>query len=1127
MRLITWKTIFLSKRDLSAPDGRPLYAYRTTNSEFTSLESLLRDSIAEHRHPMPLSHAFEFVPAFSTLYVLYAAEWWRQRYDGSGFSWEPILAGLNAPTDGWTPHQRSVCVTKGLEHWRLKPMQGSGMRFIGSIALQGGLPLQLLARAQGDLGRLLRCVLKEAVKSSATSLDILNWVRSLNHYLPNTYRQPEIDVLLTDVIVTALCLKDEAGLTQPTGAIAELDRQIPGWRDRFPLPMEDHLAQGLLEQLIQDVATARVERQPRNFCVERFLEKAGNETWQLCSSISLPESVQTKSLSSMFALDGAILPRFLELTLEALEARRMTSLRRLAGQDKFRLERKPWRLASLDASSEHILRLSAADGRVWSVATPRGEALDDELAWVFDARDESPKLLRQGSGAVSTNEALVAVPHGYLPQAAGLGEVAHAGKLEALQRNVFLVRVEGRFECRGVVCRIRTGRADAREENYEWRGQRLWHTVVYPSMAFIGKPRCYKVDENGIDHVVNGEPDWRPMGAERRTLDKPLGPVELWHTASGEVRHRARMVILPFNAHMRLECDDAVSGRVHLENWGVTNMGIDQIGVTATVEQQGLDLVLSVKAAANTRPPETVEAFVYWPHTPQPARLSLPFPAKGVRFFGADGREIPDGSRLAANHLMGMRALCLMGIPGAPSNMRLELCVPQTGSSVSFQIRPPDDSGHAEIRLQDYAPEISQLLSYTDSPDAHIEVVFRSTGRVLARLRVARYACRVQRLEKMAALDQETTLALSPEELCSLPVMAIRLNAPNEDPIRLAPLTSEGIPTGAWAFDPDTLESGPWLIYPAVGSSVAFRPTLWSIPGVLRHGGRLAQAVSVDDPEEREALLDAAICCLAKDFGDSDWQDVERLAEQLGHLPLVTLDLWRRFARSGKAMASLALHIPSLPFSFLTRFASELPFVWELISLKDWVEAMSGLKKQCEVAFGASSEAFLRIQLDGRLCELTAHHPALTYLLQVARVLFTGERPQELRAFKMLGQAGMKRLLFEGDDCQLQLLLRRHSEEKWPESFNSDVARARNNPKPGMLLHPEGQGFHDSVINMPTLLAHRAVADATKEWLMNSDLVLELRRHIVFDPDWFEEALNWGAASCCVAAGLLDEEAGR
>jgi len=237
----------------------------------------------------------------------------------------------------------------------------------------------------------------------------------LDHYLPRTYRQPEIHVLLAEVIVTVLRLKEEAGLTESTGAVMELERHIPAWRERFPLPVGDADAQGLIEQLIQDATAVQVQRQTRLFLVERSLERDDTGAWQLRSSLPLPDGVDAASVATFFATDVTGLPRFLDITLVAADGKHVTSLRRLAGQDKYRIDRRPWEFFAVQGAAEHVLHLSAPDGQVWSATAPRGEALDEELSWVFEARDESPKWLRQGNGAAATNEALVALPSSWSP----------------------------------------------------------------------------------------------------------------------------------------------------------------------------------------------------------------------------------------------------------------------------------------------------------------------------------------------------------------------------------------------------------------------------------------------------------------------------------------------------------------------------------------------------------------------------------------------------------------------------------------------------------------------------------------------------------------------------------------
>ncbi len=1126
-----WKSNLLRARELDAPDGRPLYDYRLEESEFLSLEMLLRDRLSQYQPLTPLGMIGAHLTGFPALFVLYAAEWWRQKYDGSGWSWEPILRDLGADADGWSQAQRSACVARGLQDWHLSLRAAGGLRYLGTIALQGGLPMRLLSEAKGGLGRLLRSVLKEAAKSVVTTKDIQGWVQSLDHYLPRTYRQTEIYVLLAEVVATVLHLKEEAGLTQSAGAITQLEKCVPFWRKRFPLPVGDADAQGLIEQLIQDAAAVKLERQTRLFPVERFMEKDQDGLWRLHSSLTLPDVVASGMLADLFVREPAMLPRFLELTLVVADRSQTTSLRQLAGHENYRVERRLLSALDADAAEEHVLRLSAADGRVWSISAPRGEELDDGLPWVFDAGGESPKLLRQGTGSVVTNEALVAIPPGWAAIPGDEGVATFEGPLCLPTRQLFRVRGTVRFSSsQDIICRIRTGRADTKEEHYEWVGHRLWQEFIRPSMAFLGKPRLYKIDEDGRSQIVAGEPGWRPLGTRITPGSVPIGPVELWYPATGEIRHRARMVILPTATTLRLEFLDANSGRIHLDNWGATSVRVLSSIVAADFICSGSDLAISVKMLAEARAPEWLEFDVYWPHTPTAVRVRLPYPARGARIFGPNGKELLPGVLVAANQLGGVRMLGLGGSAASMPRMVLEFRLLGRNRDSTHVITPPMNSVQAEIRLQDYVAEIAHLLANDDSPDATIEVVLRVGGDTTSKLRIARYACRMEKEHGQVYLDAGGRQGMTPDALAALPVMALRLEAPEEEALRLVARDSQGVATGVWDFAPPTREAGSWLIFPASGADPLFRPILWTISGDIEVTGPVARAIVVVDSSDRERALDVTVQAMAADFLDPGWQDIERLAGQLGHLPLVILDLWRRLARSAAGMAALAMRYTTLlPGGFLERFSLELPFSWEAVPVIAWCRAIEQLKQQCDTWCGVASSTVFGSHIENRITELSSLHPAINNLLGFARAAATKDMPKEIRAFRQLGVDGIGGLLFSGDQSPLQRLLRNHADVgsgagQWPTSFNDRVAEARKHRFLASLLCQQSFGFQEGLINLPILLAFQAATGDTKEWFENPDLTHDLRIHRAFDPDWFTDAYNLTMARC-LAADLINTEA--
>ena len=109
-----WQGNFLRRRGFDYPTGRPLYTYRTTSEEFSDLETMLRDCLGTWLKTVTLGDVARNVACFPPLFVLYAAEWWRRNYDGTGFAWEPIVSAIGASADAWNPTERSECVEKGL-----------------------------------------------------------------------------------------------------------------------------------------------------------------------------------------------------------------------------------------------------------------------------------------------------------------------------------------------------------------------------------------------------------------------------------------------------------------------------------------------------------------------------------------------------------------------------------------------------------------------------------------------------------------------------------------------------------------------------------------------------------------------------------------------------------------------------------------------------------------------------------------------------------------------------------------------------------------------------------------------------------------------------------------------------
>ncbi len=1106
-----WKRQLLSARGLPGPDRRALYLYRLSEDDFGELENLLRTWLGRLLGRFSLAELTK-LSGFSSLFVLYAAEWWRRRFDGSHWSWEPILRGIGANPEEWNQAQRSEFVRVGLQDWGLKPREYGALRFLGTVALQGGLPLRLLAEARGGIGQLLGQVLRQAGNGAVSQTDVLTWVQSLHRLLPKSYRQDAIFVLLADVVWTVLSLRDEAGLKSGVDALARLDERVPGWRDRFPLPVEDAHARGLMEQLIRDAAEARIERATRDLPLLRRIVPSGPDLWVLESGLTLPDTLESAQLAALMGIGTDELPRIADLSLRAGGTQRTTAVRRLSGHDKYRIERKPWGASGDGAAREHFLLLSGADGQSWTVSASRGEALDDELPWTFASDEGGFRLVRQGGGKVAPVDALVAVPPGWEMRTPAGASACPAGRLIEPERDVF--RIRGVVEVRSngdLSCTIRTGEASAREESYEWKGERLWLDFLSPSMAFRGWPQLFVAREDGSTTKTEGTPGWTPTAA--------FGPVLGRYPATGNLLHRARLIVLPPDARLTIEPQDARSGAFRFERWGAASVRVSTDGVAHESVRDNDDILVSVSVASDTRAPRRIELEVFWPHTPLSARLSVPFPGKGARVFDGEGREVTSGALLAVQKLVGSR----MSVLGGQRNesITLELQARPGGASRVHRLRPPAEALQLELRLQDYAEEIHQLLSMDDSPDARVRVTLRIGGCPHFSLDIARYAARLSRTEGDVLLRAEAEIGMAPEALRDLPVHAMCLERPGDEAVKLEPIDDASGDMGCgWAFSRCIRQSGSWLIYPAADTRLPFRPTLWQVEGDPMAQSPLALAIMLPHPAARETALDEVIEAMAADFLHESWSEVEQFAGQIGHLPLATLDLWRRFARWPKAMAALAFRLGSLPAGFVDRFAHELPFAWETVGFSAWRDAIACLLQQCRTSFGeAGGESVFRHHLKSRIEGITARYAVLQYLLGIASSDHDAEARDQVRLLRYVGSVTDGKL--DGDDDSLVMRLRRtHAEGEWPDGANGILSHAQSRPELAPFLCPGRYGFADGAINMPLLLAAEAATDRTDHWFGDASAIHVLRTHRAFDPEWFDEAYNHTIA-CCLATGAL------
>ena len=1105
----------LGKRGLEYPDGRNLYQYRLTTEEFEDLESLLHHWLGKIQG-VELGMIIS-ITGFPALFVLYAAEWWRRRYDGSGFRWEPILHDLGVDPAGWSPNQRSETVRKGLREWDLEVRKTGGLRFLGTVAVQGGLPLRLLSEARGSVGRLLHRVLDSARNHHVSMESVQGWVEGLKDQLPKSYRQDAIYALLADMILTVLELKQQAALSLGDDAVAVLEQKIPTWKDRFPLAMEDKYARNLVEQLIEEVTRLPPVRKIRpSLPVVRQLERDLEGRWVFTSRIDLPEALENRALSHLFGLNEEELPRIAQLNLLVAEQKFQTPLRRLAGRNSYRVEPNDWHTLGRPAMAEHLLQLLATDGRIWFGEVPCGEALDDELPWLFSSEEGDYSFLRQGAGKVADTRVLLALPTGWRLAHKEQCASESAGQLYEPERKLYWVQGAVYVEDpEGHTRKIITGQADSRNINIHWVGDRVWLDFHNPARAYRGMPRLYRSDDKVGSTRVEGSPICSVLGTPHSS--QSLGPVTLRYPAKGEPQIRTRMVLLPEQAELKLQPADPRRGRLEFFNWSIQSARVMDPGIDSSIQSEGNSLYLDVNAPPGTPTPQWLTLEIGWPHSAHQVRLRVPFPAKGIRAFDGQGRELSDGARLALHELPGVRAMVSAG--GQFQWLELEIGSSQQHFVRRYPLKILPGALSLEISVIDYLEDIQQLLSLDDSADALAVVCFCSSGKQLFCLKVSRYAALMERDHNQLFLESSVSDHFDEETLKTLPVLATRLEYSEDEPLALEPVTSEGVTAAAWFFSPNQREPGTWLIYPGSDAAVPFRSCVWPVEGEIETDDLLVRAMSLKNQAARNSAIIEVIEELATDFLHPSWINVEQLAGQFGHLPLATLDLWRQFSHVHSGMAALAFRLGSLPKGFVPRFSRELPFAWEVVSAAIWQQAMERLQSQCENLYGDIAETIFASHLEECRKVLISESGALDYMLGITSADFSEDDAKQAQQLKQLGSVLFQQL-FDGDDSYLMKLRRNHAKDTWPTGFNDLVEQARENPYIRPFLYPVRCGYPDGVINLPLIIAAACAQGKSAEYFKDSQAIHLLRTYRSFDIDWFDEAFNRTIARC-YAEGVI------
>ena len=1042
-------------------------------------------------------------------FVLYASEWWQRRYDGGTWAWEPLLESI-----GWEHiHYPDLYepVKRAWKWWKVEHVSlPSSIRYLGTFACQGGLPLALVGDAHSSVTRYLRAVVKHVAAYRALVEDPIVLAEDQQHLLrPPTLRRDYVFRLATELAEAVLDLSSDAAGDDPLNA---LDEVRPNWRRTMPLDLEDERARELLKGLLNEAA--RNQAAPVDeFRLERFLRATGTG-WRIGARLRLPATISAEILARQLQVRRNELPGLLQVRASG-EGTHVVGMYGERG-DEFLLHRDRRASTELwDSQAAGEVRLAfLAGGLVGKPLVPgRGSALS-ELPWAFRGGNDC-SLIGEGSVSNRSPEILVLVPDGCTPTAGEIlteptlggnedeGEASTA-PVRVLGRTLWKITSETAIETESGRCVVRPASGHAAEEEYRLSGTRFYGLESrWP--LFQGPPRLRLAQsEQPARAVPAAEVAWQQGSGDWIPQPTGFGLWDVRHVRSGELRYFSRAGILPERFSVAIEPGEGMSqGCVLLEHGDNVLVAGHDPQLVVTAEPAGNSIRVRVIALEKTNPPVRVQLHLHW-RGGRGLPVLAPFPGHGARVL-REGQPSPQV--LAVDDLYGVRAIALS--PDARQEFWIEgeLKAPDVGNLLRvahFRERLSKSGVTHELALVDVRRMIDLLLSASSSSDAHVAVQIVDRYRdVQARVRISRFSGEVDCNPEIGLISVSPGL----DNGAAPSVEALPLARPGDDSVEIETTDPANLPQ--CAVLPKEIDLGqPWLLVVRHEERIHARPC--TVGGAGRQesapgsgNGRipyLAEALGIEDPELRTqclgAAMDAMLTTETSGRTEREWSFLTDSLFRAEGLPPSALDLLTVLVRKPKLLVRCLFTLESAPRQLLWSLEDELPFTWLLIPRRTWwSEARRAFAQRREQLAGIidrheriASELVAAILAEGK-----ARLAALEAVSTDVELRLKGDKPSRYYYENLEQKLG---------DERRELIRRRANLDDWPRGYGAKQWHDElEEIHPGLWQSKDEHPARHPILDTPVAAAWCCFRGQPTD--RTTFLVKRMRAH---DSDWFDVA---------------------
>jgi hypothetical protein len=923
-----------------------------SDSEFETLKATLKTTVL-----LGVANITK-VSGWNAAFVIYAAEWWRREYDGTAWSWEKVFVSFGAIAKELKTEHRNLVVESGLRYWQREICVNNGRSlYLGSVACEGGLPLNQLNKSSGWLGRVFKQVIPKYTRLQNTGISAEELIAECD-YIPKTYQQ--VNAVLGDMVKTVVGLKQQYRLHERSNPVSYLDQHAPSWREQFPLPIETEVGEKLLSDMITTAAKAddamtlplRGIRQLRDDgSLQLQLEFSGFISLE---KLNMPETIPSRLDVELVCSDGI--------------TRSLGAALKTAYQQKpsLKMPRMPEAIKGDRAIQGYSIRFKHLSTTIDEMPIVGGEELDNEVPWIFVQQNDD--WILEGVASVSTRAKEVRILY---PRQLICHANTEAQNMTIALTDKQLLQVGGIIQLtdnENNSFTIKTAQ-EGSASHYYLQGKIVKFTST-PKELYLGLPTLRRVDnETGISteipatklvaRAVNAKGNWQPLTQGRQGIYE----IRL-HDDQGNILFRKKCALLSEQFAIRFKpSTNSLDGTIYLDNTGFATVLCESpIKHTINTEPSGHRIELY----ADHTPPSHVRLALRWPGITAMLTLTVPFPARGGQIIDANGNRTEQP--LFQDQLHGIRLRLFNEQPDRKRHLQIDFRIKDDTlddvKDLYFRDELKLKGAVIELAIIDYLEWINTLMAIKNL-DSHVQLAVYENGSPLLQTKIFRYQFALERNLSQGCVQLNTNdhARLSYDTLARIELMAMRLAQPEQKHIALETVSSEQTPTGSWFFYPKKRIAESWLIYPAATSSVSLRPILWVIKDERETNAlpeletsTLHSAVTISRTQPRHEAIKAVLGQMCTDFEHSGWAYLRHLWKQCSHLPLASFDVWSIAVTDTQLLAALVLQMDE---SFTRKLSEELPVFWELIPLNEWLAVFEKYSRYLKQAMGDDTDAII------------------------------------------------------------------------------------------------------------------------------------------------------------------------